>query len=130
MLTSSTAPVVDASALCAVATADRSESRGMPLRAVVVHCPGPRFCGRAAARFVRFASPLCRAELRLVLDFGDVRVIDAAGVLAVAGLARACRAGGGTLSLCNAAAAVRALLASVGLHDHADILHTPAYTAV
>lgn len=101
-----------------------------PLRAVVVRCPGPRFCGRVAVRFVRLASPLCGAEPRLVLDLGDVQAIDAAGVLAVAGLARACRARGGTLSLCHATAAVRALLASVGLHNHADILHTPVYAAV
>jgi anti-anti-sigma factor len=121
--------VADARATGSAAACDGTREASA-LRVLVVRCPGPRFCGGVAARFARHASHLCRPEPRLVLDFGDVRAIDAAGVLAVAGLARACQVRGGALSLCNASPAVRALLASVGLHNHADILHTHVYAAV
>jgi anti-sigma B factor antagonist len=90
----------------------------------VVVCHGPELCGHAAARFARSAYVVCRKSAGVVVDLGGVSAIDAAGLRAIAGLARACRSFGGELRLCGATRSVRQLLAAAGVHRLADVFPT------
>jgi anti-anti-sigma factor len=93
-------------------------------------CPGPRFGGVQAERFVREVSRFCRARPLVVLDMGEVASVDAAGLLAVTALARTCRQAGGALRLCNPSRAVRGLLAAAGVHHLADVYGTRRHAGV
>ena len=90
----------------------------------ILTCPGPRFDRSTAADFVRGTIAQCRASRYVVLDLRDVTRMDVAGLLAICSLVRATRASGGSLRLCNAAPAVRRLLAAAGVHHLADVYHT------
>lgn len=113
------------SSLCLADSSPEDESVPDPTPDVrLLLCPGPRFGGATAARFLRSASDLSRTGTHVLLDMSEVTAVDAAGLLAIAGLARACRAAGGGLSLCGATPAVRRLLATSGVHRVADAYHT------
>jgi anti-anti-sigma factor len=99
----------------------RDESAPRDSRVQVLVCPGPRFGGATAARFAHYAVVHCRANRDVVLDLSDVSAVDAAGLLAVSSLARACRAAGGTLRLCSPSPSVLRLLATVGVYHLADV---------
>jgi anti-anti-sigma factor len=109
-------------------TADQSKSapigRSEKPGVFVLLCPGPRFGGPRTARFVRTASRLCRVRPHVVLDMSEVATVDAAGLLAIASLARVCRSGGGSVRLCSPNRAVRKLLATTGVHQLADAYQT------
>jgi anti-anti-sigma factor len=111
---------------------DKASGERTPNRRPVVQllvCPGPRFVGARAARFVRSATPLCRAKPFVVLDMSEVTRMDAAGLLAIISLVRVCRGAGGALRLCSPNQAVRRLLAAAGVHHLVDVYHTRRHAA-
>lgn len=91
---------------------------------LVLVCPGPQFSGGRAARYARSATQLCKGRRMIILDLSEVRTMDAAGLLAITSLVRACRSAGGELRLCSPNHAVRVLLAAAGVHHLVDVYHS------
>ena len=96
----------------------------------VLSCPGPTFSGQRATAFGRQAARLALTKAQVVLDVSEVTSIDAAGLLAITSLARACRERGVALRLCGPTPAIRVLLAAAGVHRLADIFHTRRHAGV
>lgn len=96
----------------------------------VLACPGPTFSGERAAAFARHAAQLAQCKSQVVLDVSEVTSVDAAGLLALASLARVCREQGVALRLCGPTQPVRVLLAAAGLHRLAEIFHSRRHAGV
>jgi anti-anti-sigma regulatory factor len=96
----------------------------------VLSCPGPTFSGQRATAFGVYAAGLALTKAQVVLDVSEVTSIDAAGLLAITSLARACRERGVALRLCGPTHSVRVLLAAAGVHRLADIFHTRRHAGV
>lgn len=96
----------------------------------VLSCPGPTFSGQRATAFGRQVARLALTKAQVVLDVSEVTSIDAAGLLAITSLARACRERGVGLRLCGPTQSVRVLLAAAGVHRLADIFHSRRHAGV